>query len=186
MPRLGLLALTMLLVAAPVAAREVAGVALHDTVDVAGQALRLNGAGLRTRFFFKVYVVGLYLPRPTHSAVDVLQTDGPRRIVLHLLRALDGPEIAHAIAEAFASNAGGAMPRLRERLTRLEAMFPGVQPGDTIELTMADGRTAVAVNGTTRGTIDGADFARALLAVWLGPDPVDPDLKRELLGEELS
>ena len=33
-----------------------------------------------------------------------------------------------------------------------------------------------------KGVIEGKDFNDALLAVWLGPDPVQDDLKKPLLG----
>jgi hypothetical protein len=174
--------LALALAAAPAAGREVAGVTVPETVDVAGHALRLNGAGLRTRFFFKVYVIGLYLPAPARTAEDVLDGQGPRRASLHVLRELDGREIADAIGEAFARNAGDALPRLQERLTRFEAMFPAVHPGDRIDLTVDGDRTTVVVQDKPRGTVEGADFGRALLAVWLGQDPVDADLKRALLA----
>jgi hypothetical protein len=144
--------------------------------------LRLNGAGLRTRFFFKVYVIGLYLSAPARTADDVLEGPGSRRVSLFVLRNLDGSEIAGAIGEAFARNAADAMPSLKERLTRFEAMFPAVHPGDRIDLTVDGDRTTVVVQDESRGTIDGADFARALLAVWLGPNPVDANLERALLG----
>jgi Chalcone isomerase-like len=173
-------ALVVGLAAAPATGREVAGVTVPETVGVSGQVLRLNGAGLRTRFFFKVYVIGLYLSAPVRTAEDV--SDGPRRVTLFVLRDLEGSEIAGAIGEAFARNAGDALPRLEERLTRFEAMFPAVHPGDRIDLTVEGDRTTVVVQDEPRGTIEGADFARALLAVWLGPNPVDADLKRALLG----
>src|SRR6185369_4376161 len=105
-------------------ALEVAGMTLPDTVDVAGRTLHINGAGLRTRFFLEVYVIGLYMPRTTRSAAAVLAVDGPRRLVLHIRRALDGRQIADAIADGFARNASDALPRLRERLERLQGMFP--------------------------------------------------------------
>jgi hypothetical protein len=34
------------------------------------------------------------------------------------------------------------------------------------------------------GNIQGADFYRALLQVWLGEEPADSDLKRAMLGSE--
>ena len=43
------------------------------------------------------------------------------------------------------------------------------------------------VSGAGKETvIPGKDFADALFTVWLGPDPVDGDLKRKLLGAEAS
>jgi hypothetical protein len=177
------LGLGLVLGASPAAARDVAGVAVADTVDVGGRTLRLNGAGLRTRWFFKVYVAALYLPNaPVRAAEQVLDADEPRRVRLYILRSLDAAQIAEAVSEGFARNAGDALPRLQGRLTRLEALFPSVKAGDRIDLTVVDGRTEVALNDTPRGTIDGADFGRALLAVWLGADPVDADLKQALLG----
>lgn len=180
-----LAALCVGVVSSPAAATEIAGVAVAETVEVDGQALHLNGAGLRERWFIDVYVLALYLPAPARTAAAVLDGAGPRLLRLHILRALDAEQIAEAVSDGFARNAGEGLPALQERLTRLEAMFPAVAAGDRIDLTVAGGRTVVAVNGTPRGAIDGADFGRALLAVWLGADPVDDDLKRALLaGDE--
>ena len=41
---------------------------------------------------------------------------------------------------------------------------------------------SVSVNGTVKGTIKGDDFAKALLAIWLGADPPNPEIKAGLLG----
>ncbi len=104
-----LLAVPLLLVyTSPATAREVAGVTLPETTSASGKTLILNGAGLRTRFFFKVYVIGLYLERPATDAGVVLGADSVRRAELHTLRALSGPEIASAIGSAFEQNAGDA------------------------------------------------------------------------------
>ena len=42
---------------------ELEGVKLEATSPAGSTTLALNGAGLRTRAFFKVYVAGLYLPQ---------------------------------------------------------------------------------------------------------------------------
>jgi hypothetical protein len=44
------------------------------------------------------------------------------------------------------------------------------------------GDTRVWINDAQRGTVQGADFQRALLRVWLGNKPADTDLKQALLG----
>jgi len=164
-------------------AREVAGVNLPDTVSAAGKTLVLNGAGLRTRFFFKVYVIGLYLEKPTTDAGAVLGADSVRRAELHILRSLSGSEISGAIASAFNENAGDAAPRLQERLQRFEAMFPAVEAGDVITLTYVPGPgTSVEAKGKQVGTIEGKDFADVLFSVWIGAKPVDATLKQALLA----
>ena len=167
----------------PATAREVAGVALPDTSSAAGKALVLNGAGLRTRFFFKVYVIGLYLERPATDAGAVLQADSVRRAELHMLRALSGDEIASAVGSAFEQNAGDARGRLADRLQRFEKMFPAVEPGETVVLTYVPGSgTSVVAKGKEAGVIPGKDFADVLFAVWIGAKPVDPGLRQALLA----
>src|SRR5207247_1131191 len=115
-----------------------------ETSSAAGKTLILNGAGLRTRFFFKVYVIGLYLERPATDAGAVLGTDSVRRAELHMLRALAGPEIASAIGSAFEQNAGDAAPGLLDRLERFESMFPAVEAGDTLAPTSVRAPSAAA------------------------------------------
>ena len=51
---------------------DVEGVKLDDKASVGGQELVLNGAGLRKRAIFKVYVGSLYVPAKARTAQDVL------------------------------------------------------------------------------------------------------------------
>jgi hypothetical protein len=55
--------------------------------------------------------------------------------------------------------------------------------GDVIECTVLPGEgTLVTLNGEMKGTIEGDDFAPALLRVWLGSKPPAEELKNGLLG----
>jgi len=176
-------ALVILVGSATARGREVAGATVPDTVRVDERTLVLNGAGVRTRFLFKVYAMGLYLEHPSTDAGAILAADEPRRAELHLLRSLTADEIADAIGTAFERNAGAAMPQLHDRLERLKSMFPATEPGETIALTYTPGTgTLVTVKGRSAGTIPGKDFADALFAVWIGANPVDASLKQALLA----
>ena len=62
MRKIGMVLLGMLF-AVGVQAAEVGGVKLEDKVAVGGKDLVLNGAGIRTRAIFKVYVGSLYCRR---------------------------------------------------------------------------------------------------------------------------
>ena len=55
-------------------ALEVAGVKLEDNVHPGSRDLVLNGAGLRTKLFFKVYVAALYLSEKKTSGAAVQST----------------------------------------------------------------------------------------------------------------
>lgn len=175
--------LTLTVCAAAALAVEVAGVDLPDTVSVDGKTLKLNGAGLRKKAIFKVYVAALYVEQPTHDAAALLSSNQVKSMRLRMKRSVKGKAIADSIEEGFARNSKAQQDKLKDRLAKLEAMLPDVEEGDDIALTwIPDHGTKVAVRGTERGTIDGRDFADALFAVWLGPNPVQDDLKKSLAG----
>ena len=90
------LALLLLLWALPVSAIEVAGVKVADKARVGAGELVLNGAGIRTRVIFKVYVGALYLTGKTSVAAEVLAQKGAKRVALTLLRDLSAQQLNEA------------------------------------------------------------------------------------------
>jgi hypothetical protein len=169
--------------ASAISAREVAGVTLPDTAAVEGKTLKLNGAGLRTKMVFKVYVAGLYLETATKDPATLISSDQIKRMHLSILRSLDSSKITEAISEGFEKNSKAQLPLLKARLDRLNSMIPNVEKGDQILLTYVPGRgTVVSAKNVEKGVIDGKDFADALFSVWLGANPVQPDLKKALTG----
>jgi chalcone isomerase-like protein len=175
--------LLCLAIAASVQGKEVGGVNLPETITVEGKTLKLNGAGVRKKAIFKVYVGGLYLENPTRDAAAAVSSDQVKRMQLVLLRGLDKGKITEAISEGFEKNSKAQMGALKARLDRFNAMIPDLEKGDQILLTYVPGKgTVVAAKGAEKGVIEGKDFADALFAVWLGPNPVQEDLKKELLG----
>jgi hypothetical protein len=177
------LALPVALCAA-LSAGEVAGVSMPDTVTVEGKALKLNGMGLRTRIIFRVYVAGLFLEKPSHDAAVVIAADEIKRIELSMLRRASSSQVTEAIGAGFERDSKAQMPALKARLDRLKSWVPDVNKGDLIVLTYVPGKGTIVSNGVTeRGVIEGKDFSDALLSVWLGPNPVQADLKIKLQGK---
>jgi hypothetical protein len=163
-------------------AKEVGGVNFPPTIQAGGKTLQLNGAGVRTRFFIKVYAIGLYVEQPSRDATAILG-DQVRRAELRMLRSVSASEMAEAIGEAFTANAGSAGPQLQARLDRFKAMFPNATSGEVITLTYIPGTgTVVAAGGKDLGTIEGKDFADVLFSAWIGANPVDDSLKQALLA----
>lgn len=68
-------------------AREVAGWEVPEIALIGPQQTPavLNGAGIRTRFFFKIYVGALYLPERAGQAQQVYAMVGPKRVLMHFL-----------------------------------------------------------------------------------------------------
>jgi hypothetical protein len=167
---------------AALAAIDVAGVQVPDTATAEGKTLKLNGAGLRKKFVFKVYVAALYVETPSRDGAAVVAASGIKSMRLTIMRSLKGTQISEAIEEGFERNSKDQQEKLRARLKKLEAMIPDVKEGDEIVFTFLPDGVRVVVRGTDRGTIEGRDFGDALLSVWLGPNPVQEDLKKALLG----
>jgi hypothetical protein len=168
-------------------ALEVAGVMLPDSVSLGNQNLVLNGAGIRTRFFFKVYVAALYLPVKLTTEKAVIADENPQRIALHMLRDLGEKKFLRAFIEAIEANHTKAeMAMLDDQIKQMSDIFHlvgGVKSGDVITMDYLPSiGTQISVNGVTYGMIPGGMFHRALLKIWLGTEPVQADLKSELLG----
>jgi hypothetical protein len=172
----------------PAAAREVGGVDMPETaVASAGAApLRLNGAGVRRKLFVPVYAVGLYVPAPTRDPARVLAVDGPRLVVMRFLhREVPREKLVAAWNEGFEANHDPAtLGALKDRVERFNGLFETLREGGRVELDFNPVRntTLVSINGQARGEVSGADFAAALLRIWLGASPVSEDLKSALLG----
>jgi len=166
---------------------EIEGVKLADKVQLGGSELALNGAGVRTRVFFKVYVGALYLQKKASAPEAVLADSGPKRIAMHMLRDLTAEQLFSALNEGLKNNhAPGDLVKLEPQVKQLEGIFSAVKAakiGDTILLDYVPGTgTRVVVNGDGKGTVAGEEFNRALLRIWLGDQPADAALKKAMLG----
>jgi len=171
------------------AAAEIEGVKLADKLRVsdAGPELILNGAGVRTRVFFKVYVGALYLQKKENATDAVLADAGPKRVAMHLLRDLTAEQLFSALNDGLKNNhTPEQLAKLGPQLKQLEDVFNAVKAaknGDVILLDYLPGAgTRVIVRGDDRGTIPGEEFNRALLRIWLGNQPADASLKKAMLG----
>jgi hypothetical protein len=164
------------------------GVKLEPTVQVGGAALQLNGAGVRTRAIFKVYVAGLYVPQKSNSPATLLSQKGPRRMALTMLRNLSADSFADAMNDGLKNNHSEAqLAGFKPQIDALNAALKAVdevKKGDAVNIEYtAEAGTRITVNGQPKGAaIPGEDFYNAILRIWLGDKPADGDLKKSLLG----
>jgi len=173
-----------LLFSTTISAVEVEGVHVPETAVVAGQSLQLNGAGVRTKFFFDIYVGTLYLLHPAHAAKAAIESASPKRVSMHFLYGeVSREKLIDGWVEGFEKNQSkSAMDKLRPRLNTFNDMFDDTLKGDVYIFDfLPNGDTTVTFKGQEKGRIQGKDFQRALLAVWLGKHPADKDLKKGML-----
>ena len=177
--------LLLLLLAAPAFGAEVAGVKIEDRSRVGNAELTLTGAGLRKRFFVQVYAMGLYV---ADRKADPVTQPGAKRIAIHMLRDVGADTFTAALVDGMRPNHDEAtMKALEPRVARLGAILGEMKEakqGMVILLDLVPGAgTQVSVDGKPSGKpIEGEDFYRALLRIWLGDKPVQDDLKKALLG----
>ena len=167
---------------------EIEGVKLEPSAQVAGAALQLNGAGLRTRAFFKVYVAALYVPKKSTDAQALLSQKGPRRVVITMLRNVDAETFVGALNDGLRDNHTEAqLAAIKPQVDALNATFKSIgeaKKGDVIHFEFSpDTGTRISVNGQAKGSnMAGEEFFTAVLRVWLGDKPSDGGLKKGLLG----
>jgi hypothetical protein len=179
-------ALAALLVAPHASAVEVAGVKVEETASLDGAQLVLNGAGLRTRFFFKVYVGALYVAQRSGDPVALVAADAPRLVRLHMLRELDREAILKAFREGIEKNSPSTAAAALRKLAQVEKAIPAeLKPGQVVTVAYRPGvGTALGIEGGASASVEGKDFADAVLRIWLGDEPVDADLKAAMLGKQ--
>lgn len=182
-----LLASLLTLVAPASQAKECLGVSFPDRMRVDGSDLALNGLGARKATFLKVnvYVAALYAGKPSKDPKALLATSGPDELILHFVRNVGVDDLTKAWNEGFERNSKSQLPAFKERIARLNGWMSDMKTGQRLSFTRRPGAgIEVGVDGTAKGTIEGDDFARALLSIWLGEAPPNPELKQGLLGGE--
>jgi len=166
--------------ATPTMARTLEGVTLPDTIQVAGQALVLNGMGLREKVFIDVYVAGLYLPAKTKSAREAINSDVPKRIEMVMSRSVGKEKLGDTMRESISKADSKAVAA---KAGTLAGWMEDVDEGDRIVLEYVPGKgTTVRVKGKDKGTIAGVGFMMAIWGLILGCFPRRVVLKDGLLG----
>lgn len=180
--------LLMLLMAVPAFSREIAGLTIAEEVPSgSGSTLQLNGAGIRSKLIFKVYIGALYLEEGAADSGAVLAQEGARQMVMTFLyKEVSRAKLVTGWQEGFAKNlTREEHASLQERINQFNELFVTVKKGDVINLAYEPGvGTRVLIRGEERGVVVGKEFNDALLKIWLGPEPVTAKLRDQLLGRK--
>jgi Chalcone isomerase-like len=166
------------------AAKVCLGINFPDQAQINGSALTLNGLGVRKATLLKidVYVAALYVANPSSDPNAILGSNSPMKLILHFVRDVGAGDISNGFDEGFARSAKAQLSALQERIATLEGWMTDLTTGQRMTFIFRPGTgVQVDVNGTVKGTINGDDFAKAFLSIWLG-NPPNPEIKAGLLG----
>ncbi|MES2015808.1 MAG: chalcone isomerase family protein [Pseudomonadota bacterium] len=168
-------------------AADVAGVKFPDTAKVAGKELQLNGLGVRTKVFFKVYAAGLYLQEKATTVEDVLKADGPRRMQLVMMREVSSDDFGNAFMAGLNSNLDTKdKSKIVTQISKFGEMFAlldALKKGDVLDLDWIPGTgTQCYLNGKKIGEVTpDILFYNSVLKIWIGEKPADSTLKAKLV-----
>ena len=164
------------------------GVELPGTIDVAGNELTLNGAGVRSKWFMSLYVGSLYLPQEFDSAQAIVEADQPMAIQLDIISGMINSEnMTEATMEGFDNATGGNMEPIQDDIDTFMGLFEAeINEGDQFRITYVPDDGIVGFkNGKRIGTVDGGmDFKKAVFGIWLGEVPAQESVKTAMMGGE--
>jgi len=154
-------------------------------IEDGDRTLHLNGWGLCEWGIFNwdLYYAALHCEHKSKSAKALLANDQAYDIRLHFLRDLTRDQMRKAYRAGVEVNAGDDLPKFRKRLDQLLRLMRAVDEGDDLYFRYRPGKgLSVAFGDTVAGTIEGADWARLFLAIYVGENAPTDDLRRGLLG----
>jgi len=175
----------MLLTVFAYASDNTAGIDFPQKMKAGDIDIVLNGTGLRKKFFIKVYAAGLYLENPESAQEAILSSDSAIAIRMVMIHDNIAPEkLSESWKEGFEANTEDTAP-LIERINTLTGWFTETaRKGDVYDIIYVPNvGSSLTINGVLKGTIEGADFRKALFAIWLGDKPADENLKKAMLGK---
>jgi hypothetical protein len=140
--------------------------------------LQLKGAGILTwGVWIDLYAAAFY------TSQDSEQHN--RRLVIHYFVPIKAVKIRE-VAESFILKQQGQerLDTIRPSLDRLHNAMSDVEPGDRYALTLtAQGELILEFNEQRVITLTDRKLAEAYLDIWLGSDPIDPELRLSLIGK---
>jgi hypothetical protein len=163
------------------------GVAFEEEIVVGGRPLALNGTGIRTKFFLKIYAAGLYLPVKVTTPQDVFKSPGPKRLKVSVLRELDAAGFGKTAMQVMSDNLPkDRMSRCVPGLIKLGEVFANKKKmavGEFYTIDEIPGiGVVISINGKPVAEIAEPEFFTCLMYNYFGEKPADDSLKTGLLG----
>jgi hypothetical protein len=164
---------------------SLAAAEMPNDLTINSEVLKLNGHGIRTKYFFRVYNGGLYLQQNGQSdAQTIIQADEPMAIRMHWLRDVPAKNLIDGWNTGFSNATNTNTSPLQDRIDRFNAVFQeGVKENDIHDiLYLPDRGVTIYKNGSAVEQIEGKDFKDAVFGIWLSEKTEVPDVRNKMLG----
>lgn len=167
---------------------EVSGINYKTALSFKGENFELNGAGIREKYFFDLYTIGLYVKSKTtngSSIINSLDNKFVRIVVVSSLITAD--RFGKGMNDGFEKSTGGNTEYIAPQIAQLKKGFgKDFNVGDEFFIYFGGNKeTQIFKGDQLKITIPpNKEFQKALLGMWIGENPVVGDLKEELLGTD--
>ncbi len=165
-------------------AATVSGVSVSEKLNIESKPMLLNGIGIRSKFFFDLYVGSLYLSTKTRDA-DEAMGEKFAAIRLNIISGLiTEDKMQEAIVEGFEHATNGNVKPIKANIDEFMSLFDtGIKEGDQFTFVFHKGVGVTAYKNMNKLTdIKSETFRHALMAIWLGHKPAQKSLKKKMLG----
>jgi hypothetical protein len=188
MKKLLLAALAILGTYTATAQKTINGVSVEKTITVSGQELELNGAGMREKLWYDLYVGALYVAEKSNDGKALVNADKAMAITLDITDSkVTQDKMKSAVEDGFGDSCTSKERKaIQSEINTFIGLFKdAIVEGDHFEIAYLPGKgTMVSKNGKDLGTIAGLNFKKGLFGIWLGNDPADEDLKEGMLNKQ--
>jgi hypothetical protein len=175
----------LLLMTSIVYAKEIGSVTMPDTLTAGSDTLSLNGTGVRSKFFIKAYVCGLYLKKKSGDANAIINADEPMALRINIISKYISSDMMEEITrEGFHNSTNGNTAPFKDKIDMFVTVFSdNIRNKDVYDLiyTPAEG-LKVYKNKVLKTTTKDLEFKKVLFGIWLGNKPADGSLKNAMLS----
>ena len=159
-------------------------VLIPEEITVDSTKLVLNGTAFRKASLFnvKVWLSGLYLEKKSDQSDEILKSNTNKAIRLFPLYNISVNDSIKGWKVAFASNCENLCQALDPEIQKFLASIPEFKKKDQYLYTFTKTGTAYSLNGKEFFKSNSPDFARLLLATWIGKNPPTEEVRKGLLS----
>jgi hypothetical protein len=151
------------------------------------QILVLNGGGVRSKYLFKLYTIGLYLEQKSNDARAIVNADKIMAVRFEITSTMiSSDNIKAAINEGFDKSTKGESEKIRNEIDNLLNAFSKeeINVGDVFDIVYLPGvGLQTYKNNKLKSTVQTLYFKQALFGIWLSDNPISDKLKKDMLGQ---
>lgn len=165
----------------------VEGVEIPESVVVhkGKMQLDLQGASVRSKNFFNVYIAAFYSDETLKTPDEAVTQNVPKRMHFYFVHGLSAKKLKDAWLDGIqVNNKSMSVAAHQYDIKRFINLFDqNISAGDQLILDYTpEGGTKVVLNGAVKGTIEGKPFNDLILNTWMGPQPPSKKFQTALLS----